>query len=141
MYRHSWSLERTILTNFAQISMQFDTDIHGLQRINPNDFGDPVVFHLVPSFFHDQTSINISAIQSTVVVFTTTLCIVLTCRNQHPKISCDNCKNYLISMLSVLAWLCAFNYFWIIVFIKCYQIVKNSNHKCPENNETSIFNL
>ncbi len=29
--------------------MKFGTDIHRAQKVNPNDFGDPLTFHLAPS--------------------------------------------------------------------------------------------
>lgn len=36
-----------ISTSTGWITMKFDTDIHGPQKINPIDFGDPLTFHLV----------------------------------------------------------------------------------------------
>ncbi len=35
--------------NFLTIDMQFDTDIHVPLRMNSNNFGNPLTFHLVPS--------------------------------------------------------------------------------------------
>lgn len=42
-------LDWNISTNTEWIAMKFGKDIHGAQRIHPNDFGDLPTFHLVLS--------------------------------------------------------------------------------------------
>ncbi len=43
-----FGLDWNISTTFGWIALKFCTDIHGAQRINPNDFGDPLTFPLAP---------------------------------------------------------------------------------------------
>ncbi len=43
-------LFQTEVSTVGWIAMEFCTDIHGFQRMNPNDFGDPLTFPLAPPF-------------------------------------------------------------------------------------------
>ncbi len=45
---HHFSPDLNISTTIAWIGIKFCTDFHGSQRMNPNDFGDPMTFPLVP---------------------------------------------------------------------------------------------
>lgn len=41
--------------------MNFGPDVHGSQRKNPDEFGDPLTFHLMP-----QTGLSFKFIQQTI---------------------------------------------------------------------------